>query len=464
MLQPALVLLQLTRPGYETHWFNQPMDHFHFSGNASKMWKQRYLLNGTFWGRKPLPNACKGPILFYTGNEGPIDAFWASNGFMTEVLAPRLGALIIFGEERYYGQSLPTGLGGSFKYLSTEQVLADYANLLTHLKEEFGAENCPVVSFGGSYGGTLTTLFRLKYPHVVVGGLAASAPLGYYSPGGWAARGVTQTTWFEIVKRVYSEAGPNCFEDLVGSVQEVNRTMRIPAHANALAKLFGLCGVPTNVDGFIYWITEALESIPQVDYPEPSGSLPGYPVNATCDLFSRPAPNVFNALAQVTKWFYGMEAGCTPVSAAVNEQVAGGVPGDGPSSASAWGFQSCSETLHGFSTVPGAWRSYQFDAAAQDALCQKYFGVSPRLGWLELWSGGYNIPTKSRLSNVIWSNGRRDPWHGGGFLRPTDAVPGGAVFVMEQTAHHQDLRRPTTLDPPELTAVRMKEEALIRSW
>ena len=36
------------------------------------------------------------------------------------------------------------------------------------------------------------------------------------------------------------------------------------AHAPAVAQQFGLCGVPTDVDAFVYWITEALESIPQV--------------------------------------------------------------------------------------------------------------------------------------------------------------------------------------------------------
>ena len=68
------------------------------------------------------------------------------------------------------------------------------------------------------------------------------------------------------------------------------------------------------------------------------------------------------------------------------------------------------------------------------------------------------------LSNVIWSNGKRDPWHGGGFLQPSDAVEGGAVIVMEHTAHHQDLRAPCAADPPELVRARAKEEALIRSW
>ena len=42
---------------------------------------------------------------------------------------------------------------------------------------------------------------------------------------------------------------------------------------------------------------------------------------------------------------------------------------------------------------------------------------------------------------------RRDPWGGGGFLRASDALPGGAVFVMQETAHHQDLRLPSANDP-----------------
>ena len=83
-----------------------------------------------FWGKgtSPLtvPDGCPGPILLYTGNEGPIDAFWGSNGFMINYLAPKWGALLLFPEERYYGKSQPFG-GESLTpanavYLSTEQV------------------------------------------------------------------------------------------------------------------------------------------------------------------------------------------------------------------------------------------------------------------------------------------------------------------------------------------------------
>ena len=67
------------------------------------------------------------------------------------------------------GKSLPFGAKSlepdNAVYLSTEQVLADYAVLIKHLKTTIpGAADCPVVAFGGSYGGTLTTYFRLRFP------------------------------------------------------------------------------------------------------------------------------------------------------------------------------------------------------------------------------------------------------------------------------------------------------------
>ena len=39
----------------------------------------------------------KGPIFFYTGNEGPIEGFWDNSGFVFEA-AEKFNALVIFGE------------------------------------------------------------------------------------------------------------------------------------------------------------------------------------------------------------------------------------------------------------------------------------------------------------------------------------------------------------------------------
>ena len=52
---------------YKTKWFKQRVDHFNFANDD--MFEQRYLINDTWWDHQ------EGPIFFYTGNEGDIEAF-----------------------------------------------------------------------------------------------------------------------------------------------------------------------------------------------------------------------------------------------------------------------------------------------------------------------------------------------------------------------------------------------------
>lgn len=119
------------------------------------------------------------PIFFYTGNEGDIELFAKNAGFIWDI-APDFNAMIIFAEHRYYGQSLPFG-NKSFDtinnlgYLSSQQALADFADLIQQLNYQ-GSQR-PVILFGGSYGGMLSAWFRMKYPHLVSGAIASSAPI-----------------------------------------------------------------------------------------------------------------------------------------------------------------------------------------------------------------------------------------------------------------------------------------------
>lgn len=86
---------------------------------------------------------------------------------------------LVFAEHRYYGQSMPFG-NKSFTdpeysgYLSSQQALADYADLLS---TQLNTNQWPVIAFGGSYGGMLAAWFRMKYPHLVTGAIASSAPI-----------------------------------------------------------------------------------------------------------------------------------------------------------------------------------------------------------------------------------------------------------------------------------------------
>merc|ERR1719173_210568 len=175
--------------------FNQTVDHYGFTTEAK--FQQKYLDNDEWWDKQG------GPIFFYAGNEGVIEAF---------------------AENRYYGDSLPFGKNSTSKdplkvgYLSSSQALADYADLITSLKATVpGSENSPVIVFGGSYGGMLAAWFRTKFPHIVAGAIAASAPIAQFSS--------PCDAFGRIVTSDFSAAAPNnsCSEAIRASWSALDR-------------------------------------------------------------------------------------------------------------------------------------------------------------------------------------------------------------------------------------------------
>ena len=198
-----------------------PVDHFSWSFN-SDTFSMRYLINQSNW-------QAGGPIFFYCGNEGDITMFALNTGFMWEI-APEFGAMVVFAEHRYYGNTLPYG-NQSYSNpsnrgkLSSEQALADYAVFLTHLKATTpGAASSPVIAFGGSYGGMLAAWLRVKYPHVVVGALASSAPILQFN-------NVTPcNTFADIVTRTFHNSGTNCKANIKASWGAIRNLAKTGTH------------------------------------------------------------------------------------------------------------------------------------------------------------------------------------------------------------------------------------------
>ena len=87
----------------QTYWYDAEIDHFDSRGAESPKYKMRYLVDQTYWNKET------GPVIFYAGNEGDVWTFFDNSGFMTTTLAQQFGALVVFGEHRYFGESMPFG-------------------------------------------------------------------------------------------------------------------------------------------------------------------------------------------------------------------------------------------------------------------------------------------------------------------------------------------------------------------
>jgi len=163
--------------------YDQPLDHF---GTAPGTFQQRVCLYSSFWGtarEAGFDADGPAPIFFYTGNESPLEEYVNNTGLMWE-LGERTRALLVWAEHRYEPASCPalSGPSNCFAYGTTAQALADFAALAGTLRSQFAAEAAPLIVFGGSYGGMLAGWMRIRYPHVVAGAIAASAPVWGLAP------------------------------------------------------------------------------------------------------------------------------------------------------------------------------------------------------------------------------------------------------------------------------------------
>jgi hypothetical protein len=91
--------------------------------------------------------------------------------------------------------------------------------------------------------------------------------------------------------------------------------------------------------------------------------------------------------------------------------------------------------------------------------CSKHYGIIPRDTELQIeyWGGSLRS-----TSNIIYSNGLLDPWHDGGILKNiSDTV---VAVLIEDGAHHLDLRSSDPRDPQSVIDARQAEVQLIKEF
>ncbi|KAA0195136.1 Lysosomal Pro X carboxypeptidase [Fasciolopsis buskii] len=348
------------------------------------------------------------------------------------------------------------------QYLSIEQALADYAYLIVELKQRFNAVRSPVIVFGGSYGGMLAAYMRLRYPHLVDGALAASAPMY------WVSGLKRFHRFFEAVTRDYYWTNPECVVRFKKAYHEMEETAKDEKGLQLLSEKLRLCYPMKNSSDYkwmLKWSRNAFVMMAMMDYPSKAsfmGDLPPYPVNVSCEhalLMEDPIEGLREAVAV----FYNSSQ--TDVCFDYKRQYieCADITGCGLGDASqAWDFQSCMEmNLHDASgtTKCDMFPSLPLTPDQVTTYCQHRWGVTPAFSQLATLFG----PKGTRfLQEITFSLPDNDTCEHGSILSNiSDSV---VALKIHGGAHHLDLRSPDPTDPPSVREVRQIERRLIQDW
>jgi lysosomal Pro-X carboxypeptidase len=399
-------------------YFTQPLDHFNTTN--SKTLQKRYFWNATYF--KP-----NGPILYYTGNEADVTLYVNATGLMWEN-AEELGALLVFGEHRYYGETLPFDppfAPAQLKWLSVEQSLADHVRLVKHIKKTItGAENSKVVAIGGSYGGMQSSWIRMRYPNIIDGAIAASAPiLAFDGVSKENAKRAGAESYWKIVTDDATEAfgsTANCASNVRRSWMAMDKMFSTGHEGKKkLQTLFSLCKEPSTLVELVAlktYLQMAFDTMAMGNFPFPSSYLasgvavlPAYPFRKACSYLGN-KNDTDDALLR------NLGVAAAVFNNATLKLQCFELPLD-PDYDGIWDYMWCTDTLcqetyFGRNGVDDMFWSFQYDEHAINVHCKMKYGITPSYYNIKEQFGGIDGVRNS--SNIVFSNGRFDPWRSGG--------------------------------------------------
>ncbi|KAI5411556.1 uncharacterized protein LOC127086147 [Lathyrus oleraceus] len=427
----------------KTYFFKQTLDHFNHLPKSYTKFKQRYYVNFKYWGGAN----SSAPILAYLGAESEMEM--PDEDFGTDNAAS-FKALLVYIEHRYYGKSVPFGSkekayknANTLGYLNSEQALADYAAVLIYLKNSLHAQESPVIVMGASYGGMLAAWFRLKYPHVAVGALASSAPLLYFD-------NITpQNAYYDVVTRDFKEASETCYKFIRNSWSEIDKVASQRNGLSSLSQRFNTCYPLEQSDELKEFLRIIYIYSAQFDYPLVRNickAIDGASFGS--DVLSR----IYGGVVA-----YHESNKCT-VNAYKYTVAA--------DTFNVYEWQRCTEIVMpiGITGNSTMFQPMPFSLKNYAKKCKKDFGVSPRPHWITAYYGGHNMKLVLRRfgSNIIFSNGLRDPYSSGGVLKNlSDSLV--ALSTVKGT-HGMDLMAASESDQDWLTEQRKKEVEIMHGW
>ncbi|XP_017480308.1 PREDICTED: putative serine protease K12H4.7 [Rhagoletis zephyria] len=433
-------------------WFDQRLDHF--DPTNTDTWKQRYFVSMKYFDRNS-----DSPVFLQLGGEGEASPVWLEQGQVATNYAKHFKAAQVLIEHRYYGKSHPTSdmSTANLKYLTSEQALQDAASFIEFFKRKHNlSNNNKWIVFGGSYSGSLAAWLRLKYPHLISGAIASSAPVQAI------------LNFDQYLKVVDASLGSQCVSEIRSAVNELGNLLSTSSRWKEINQLFQLCDPldatkKLDVSNLVGNLAGNFEGV--VQYNKDNRKFEGATgTNITIDVVCSAMTNVgggssIERFANVNSILLNANnLSCLDYKYDNFIQSLSEEKWNNASAGRLWTYQTCTE--FGFfqsSDYPSQPFGNYFPSDFFVQQCVDIFGskfnkhfIEKSIDFTNSFYGGFNLT----LSNVLFPNGLIDPWHALGVLHPIS--PTAQPLIIPQTSHCADMYPDSDIDPQSLKEARLK--------
>lgn len=419
----------------EAHEFEQLLDH---DNPEAGTFLQRYWVDSSY------AESTLSPVFLYICGEGACGPGYL-NGAIREY-AKKYHARLVALEHRYYGKSIPVAKldREGLAHLSTGYALND----LVYFQVRMGLENYWMwdwVAFGGSYPGSLSAFYRLKYPEMVLGSLASSAPV------------MAKEDFYEYDRHVTEVLGPECSAKVRRAVSDVEEAIRSnPEAFDEIKENFQAEDIKDPVD-FLYLLADLSAAAVQGGKHEMFCQLldTGYDSLTGYALFAR---EVYVTL--------GVKAVDFTPQAAMEEDAEALTNRIGIRQ---WYYQSCMEYGYWQNAHPNPEQSTRSSLINNDYhrnVCKRLFGITEPAPTEKTNEEYYYPLMDSSVSRIFFSNGANDPWSNLSLTEKNGNAnnPNLNYFLIDGAAHCEDLRAPKASDSSALKQVRSLFDQQLNTW
>lgn len=426
----------------------------HYNHQDDRTFTQRYWVEDRYWSGA----SSNGPIFLQLGGEGP-ESSGIVTGYAMSMYAAKHKALQVGIEHRYYGNSQPfaTLATDNLQWLSSQQALADAAELILAVREQYKAYNSPIITFGCSYSGALAAFFRIKYPHITLASVASSAPVEAV---------LDFHMYLEVVdKSLTYWSGPACDATIASATQTIQQKLTTAGGRSEMQSKFKVCKpLDAELDRatFMQNLMGNWQGIVQYNNEGPQ-----YNVSASCGRLAnniKSGMSALDAYVEVSNHYWPslpcLDCSYTNMVAETQDTSTSG-------SMRQWTYQTCTEFAY-FQTTDSSAQPFgnMVPVSFWIQFCKDVYGkdFNPALKVKETNEhyGGFKLPTFI-TDNILFVNGNIDPWHSLSIYEPIPNSPIQTVFV-DGTAHCADVSLTGSRAPPQLQVAQGKVSDIIGQW